>query len=559
MRRIRTAGIGLALAVSSSPAFSQQPAATLGRAVADEPAPVTVVRGAAPDVIAQPTSSVFPRGLLRTQATPPASGTPGGTLPPPRPVEGQPNITEQRGNPPAAGSTPPAGGGPSGVVPPPAYPNYVVPGSGGVVTGPVLVPACDPGGGGMAIPVSPSAPSVTPGQPVMSPAVRLDDPYLAPYNPLLPRARNAVAGLFAQPLFADRLTLGGEYLLWFVRAQDTPPLLSTSSPQYNGILGTGDSRVIYGNQAVSDTLHSGARFSAAYRLSNLWTAEGNVWFLPRNAGEFVATSNQYPVLARPFFDVNNNRNSAQLIAAPNLATGAATINYDTSLWGAEANLRRAFLCGPCSHIDLLVGFRNFNLGETLQITEQFARTANSNTGIGVPTALSGTVVDRFRTENHFYGVNLGLAGELRRGWWFVQGRAAVGLGSIYQSAQIDGSQTINTTTGTQVVPGGLLALPGANIGSYNQTKFGVIPEVGLTLGLYLTPNLRFGVGYNFMYVNSVIRPSGLIDPGLDVRRIPNFPVTPTPPAVSGVRPSSFPFRTNDFFVQGVSFSLTWTW
>ena len=376
MRRIRTAGIGLALAASSTPALAQplSPAATLGRAVADEPAPVTVVRGAAPDVVAQPTSALFPRGLLRAQATPP-----GGTLPPPRPAEGQPNITEQRGNPPAAGQTPGAGGTPGatvpyGVVPPPAYPNYVVPGSGGVVTGPVLVPACDPAGSGMAIPVSPSAPSVTPGQPVMSPAVRLDDPYLAPYNPLLPRARNAVAGLFTQPLLADRLTLGGEYLLWFVRAQDTPPLLSTSSPQYNGILGTGDSRVIYGNQAVTDTLHSGARFSAAYRLSNLWAAEGNVWFLGRNAGEFVANSNQYPVIARPFFDVNNNRNSAQLVAAPNLAVGAATINYDTSLWGAEANLRRAFLCGPCSHLDLLVGFRNFNLGETLQITEQFART-----------------------------------------------------------------------------------------------------------------------------------------------------------------------------------------
>jgi hypothetical protein len=110
-----------------------------------------------------------------------------------------------------------------------------------------------------------------------------------------------------------------------------------------------------------------------------------------------------------------------------------------------------------------------------------------------------------------------------------------------------------------VTPGGLLALPGANIGSFNQTKFGVIPEVGVTLGLNLTPNLRFGVGYNFMYVNSVIRPSGLIDPGLDVRRIPNFPVTPTPPAISGVRPNSFPFRTTDFFVQGVTFSLTWTW
>ena len=42
----------------------------------------------------------------------------------------------------------------------------------------------------------------------------------------------------------------------------------------------------------------------------------------------------------------------------------------------------------------------------------------SNTGIGVPTVTDGVVNDRFRTENHFYGVNLGLAAEVRRGAWF---------------------------------------------------------------------------------------------------------------------------------------------
>ena len=70
--------------------------------------------------------------------------------------------------------------------------------------------------------------------------------------------------------------------------------------------------------------------------------------------------------------------------------------------------------------------------------------------------------------------------------------------------------------------------------------------------------MRLGVGYNLMYLNSVARASGQIDPTLDVNRIPNFPITPTPAAISGIRPSVLPLRTTDFFVQGITFSLMWS-
>ena len=72
--------------------------------------------------------------------------------------------------------------------------------------------------------------------------------------------------------------------------------------------------------------------------------------------------------------------------------------------------------------------------------------------------------------------------------------------------------------------GGLLALPGANIGRYTQSKFAVVPEAGVKIGYHLTPNLRLAVGYNFLYLSSVLRPGDQIDTGLDVTRIPNFPL-----------------------------------
>jgi Putative beta barrel porin-7 (BBP7) len=562
MRRILLVGFGFTLSMATL--LAQAPGVKLGQAVPVEPAE-TVIRGAAPDLGVTPLFK--PRPAARQPASP---------LPPPKPLEGTPNVTETRN--PGAGTTPVI---PGTVVSPQPFPGIPVgpqTGTAPVITGPVigqsypythhaappmntggLIPSpihpevpCPPG----SLTASPAAPAAIAADGGFVEAPRLGDPYWGLGDPLFPRVRQALNNT----IFSDRLTLSGEYLLWFVRAQSLPPLLTTSSPANNGIIGQGDTRVIYGNVTPTDTRHSGARFGAMYRLNDTWALDGNVWFLGRNGSEFRATSDQYPVLARPFFNVNSNSNFSQLITSPGLSTGSASVISETSLWGAEINARRGLLCLGCNRIDALVGFRYLNLSESLQITENFQRTANSNTGIGVPNVAGGTVIDRFRTENHFYGVNLGLAGEMNRGWWFVQGRATVGLGSINQVAELTGSQALTTTAGGVInANGGLLVLPGANAGRFSRSQFGVVPDIGLTVGLNLTERLRFGVGYNFIYMNSVVRPAGQIDTGLDVTRIPNFPITPTPTAISGVRPATPILRTSDFFAQGITFSLMWTW
>jgi len=85
----------------------------------------------------------------------------------------------------------------------------------------------------------------------------------------------------------------------------------------------------------------------------------------------------------------------------------------------------------------------------------------------------------------------------------------------------------------------------------------VMPEVGLTLGFYITQNLRFGIGYNLLYLNNVIRPANLIDTNLDATKIPNFPLNPAPAPLTTNRPSAQPFRTTDIAIQGLTFSLNW--
>jgi len=172
----------------------------------------------------------------------------------------------------------------------------------------------------------------------------------------------------------------------------------------------------------------------------------------------------------------------------------------------------------------------------------------------VPNSLFGTVSDSFRTENTFHGGQIGFAGEFRRGRWYAEWRAAVALGYTRQSLSIAGGQNIQFDTGPAAFTGGLLALPGANIGKFSQDKFAALPEVGFKIGYHLTPRWRVAVGYNFMYLSSVLRPSENIDTGLDVTRIPNFPLPGTTPAVGGVRPT-VNLRDSGVFAQGVSFSV----
>jgi hypothetical protein len=355
------------------------------------------------------------------------------------------------------------------------------------------------------------------------------------------------------------LQLSADFLLWWVRGGSVPALATTSSPAFNGIPGQGDTRTLLGD-SFGNTTHTGARFGGVYWLTpqQCWGVDANLFFLNRSAGNVLFNSVTDPVLARPFFNANQGIPFSELVAAPGLAVGALNAQTETFMWGADVNLRRALACAPCARLDIFGGFRYLNLNEELQITESFARTAASPRSIGVPTALFGTVTDKFRTENHFYGAQIGLAGEIRRGRWFAEGRASVAMGTVFQTLEANGVQVIQFQNGPGVFPGGLLVQPGANMGTFSQRKFGVLPEVGLKLGYYVTPRLRLAVGYNFLYLNSVLRPGQQIDPALDVTRIPNFPLPGNIQPVAGVHPS-VPLKTTDVFAQGISFSLQYTW
>jgi hypothetical protein len=224
------------------------------------------------------------------------------------------------------------------------------------------------------------------------------------------------------------------------------------------------------------------------------------------------------------------------------------------LWGLESN----FLCNVCCdcnyRVNALAGVRYLNLRESLSIVEDSLTVPPMNPLSSTISRLRTT--DSFATTNDFYGGQVGLAGRYFLGRFFVDGSAKVALGATHETVNIFGEQmaTLKPSGNVVTTVGGLLALP-SNIGTASRDHFAVVPELALAVGYSLTENVRVSVGYNFLYWSDVVRPGEQIDRGVDLTQINHF--TPLPPGttpVSPPRPAPL-FRSTDFWAQGLTFSL----
>jgi hypothetical protein len=419
--------------------------------------------------------------------------------------------------------------------------------------------------GSMAIPVAPQGYPSVPNVPTLVPSTMPDGTYPPiGVEPCLPTDCPTGVPACDRVGSAGRWFSSAEYLMWWTRGMQVPTLLTTSAPGSNGILGQPTTVPVYGGN-IGDTYHGGARFSVGRWFCDdpKWGVEGRIFFLGESESSFTANSGEFPVLARPFFNANTPLGQySELIAYPGLATGSALIKTSTSLWGAEANLRRVLFGnpnGPGFELDAIVGYRFVDLDERLSIEEAFQRTPNSNMTLGTP-AISGNVSDKFHTTDMFNGGQIGLAGRYQYGRWSLDGRATIAFGQVEQTADIEGAQTLVFSNGAvSKTAGGLLALPGANIGTYKRYQFAVLPEVSLDLGYQISSHWRVFIGYDFLFLGNALRPGGTIDTTIDASRIPNFPLPGSPPVLPGApRPGPY-FSTSDFFAQGINFGLQFRW
>jgi hypothetical protein len=95
---------------------------------------------------------------------------------------------------------------------------------------------------------------------------------------------------------------------------------------------------------------------------------------------------------------------------------------------------------------------------------------------------------------------------------------------------------------------GIFAL-GTNQGARSRDKIAYIPEANLKLGYRLRQNVAVTMGYDFMYISSVVLGGDQVNPNLNLSQTNGgLLVGPREPAFLG-------FRDTDFWAQGLNFGL----
>jgi hypothetical protein len=348
-----------------------------------------------------------------------------------------------------------------------------------------------------------------------------------------------------------------ESLFWWTRGNAIPALITTSPDETSrtdaGVLGTRGVDVLFGNDTIDDQMRAGARLTLARWLDadDTWGLEAVLVYVgdDNRSGNYAAESPGFPILARPFFNIQRSAEDSELVAYPNVLQGRVSVDSSSEVYSGAILARHNVGLGPLGRIDLLGGYRYFRLQETLRARENLT---SIDPGGLVPRDTTFDLSDRFATENDFHGGEIGISAQFDRDFVSLEVLAKVALGNLRRQTHVEGQTTV-TVPGLppQVAPGGLLAVP-TNIGSYADNDFAVLPEFGFTGTVLLTRRLSFVCGYSLMFLNNVARTGDQID------RIVNPSQIGGRPLVGPARPQ-FSFAGSDFWTQGLNFGLDYRW
>lgn len=353
-------------------------------------------------------------------------------------------------------------------------------------------------------------------------------------------------GCCAEDCCLTQTTARLEYLLWWGRGQNIPPLVTTSpagTPQDEaGVLGFPDTTILFGGEAIHRNLRSGGRITINHMLDDCGNMLGaRFWGVEDAKSNFFQNSDGDPILARPFFNTQIPGQDAQLIAFPGVvASGRVDVQTSNNVLGVDAWFRRCLSRDACFQMDWLVGYQFIQMNDSI-----FIRNSQADvTGIAVPIGTIISVSDAFRAHNQFHGATLGLVVDNQFGAWQLDLLAKVAIGNMHQTVIVSG-QSFVTEPGLATVEtqGGLLG-QGTNSGTRSRNRFAYIPEINANLGYRVNDQWSLTLGYTFMYFSDVALAGSQIDTTVNLSQNPG-------PLVGAARPAPL-FNHTDYWLQGLS-------
>lgn len=341
-----------------------------------------------------------------------------------------------------------------------------------------------------------------------------------------------------------------EALLWFGDNLNSPPLVTTAAAGVVPISGDpGVTNAFGGPDGIDPGLLPGYRLSFGTWLNDCRTVGvgGRVYGLFSGGADFSDPGTGTNSVGRPYVDFNSGLASVydvnyQLNGVPHWE-GSTTASNNLSMIGVDA-LGKFLITGDNNHrLTMLAGYQFNRLDNDLSVRS--FRT-NRLTGDLIPDGTTFDTLDSFSTSNSFHGGSLGMESDFRRGRFTVGSLVKVGFGNIGQQVNISGSTTTvdGATQQVTTTAAGVLA-QGSNSGVYNRDRFGFLPELGVKLGYDIRQNVKFTVGYTFLYWSDVALAGDQVNPTVDLLQNSNNP--------------SFTFRESGYWMQGVDLGLSFSY
>ncbi|HKC64370.1 MAG TPA: BBP7 family outer membrane beta-barrel protein, partial [Pyrinomonadaceae bacterium] len=324
----------------------------------------------------------------------------------------------------------------------------------------------------------------------------------------------------------------------------------------NFAIGKPGTVVVLGGSGLERGKFPGSRFTAGLWINKERNAgiEVSYFFLRERAFDFQLGSSGLPGslgIGIPYIDAIFGGEAAEPIAAPGFSRrGNVAVTSPSTMLGAEANLIYRPRKVHYGRLSLLAGLRYLDLMEQLTLMDT----------ITVPFDNNGTLqkgqlfrTDQFSTRNQFYGAQAGARFDFAYHRLSLKVNGSMALGANRQSVRISGltSDDADHLTFT----GGLLAQV-TNIGKYRRHELTVVPDVRANLGYNFNAHFRAFVGYDFLYLNKIVRPDEQIDRVVNFTRAPQptFHGSSSPLNFGPLRPV-FSFIESDFWAQGLSLGI----
>lgn len=342
------------------------------------------------------------------------------------------------------------------------------------------------------------------------------------------------------------------YLNWQVKNSSiNVPLVTTSHSADLGILNQPTTHVIYGDGSSNDNVNFNDIPGVGVTLgawldscNNQYGIEANGFWLNRQNQKTLISTDDFPVLAVPFFNTVTDREFSQIIANPASIFGSTWTNNSSRLWGADLNgLFSLSNNGPIQYT-ALAGFRFLDLDESMNMTAK----RRFLTPAVLPFNTELITNDYFGTQNHFYGAQVGgkAAYTCHKFVGEIVGKLALGVNA--QTLDINGGTTTiffgSGAPTTFIDRGGFFAMP-SNSGTFHHNQLAVMPELQAKVAYLVTPHIKPYLAYNFLYVTNVLRATEQVDRNVNPVELP-----PTCGAASASRNPQFNQAT--FWAQGVN-------